>query len=360
MILPSTYGVALLLIVFSMLCWGSWANAFKMAGKWRFELFYYDYAVGVLILATIAALTFGSLGDSSLTFVDNMMVAGNRKIAYAFAAGVVFNLANMLLVAAIAVAGMALAFPVGIGLALVIGVVWNYALNPQGNPVLLGAGVLIVLGAIIVDAIAYRRHEAERTFEAAAAQVSGAGKKVGTTIFPKRKTGAKGIVLSLVSGVLMGSFYPLVQMAQEGDIGFGLGPYSSAFVFAIAVFLSTFVFNLYFLNLPIQGKAIAMTAYFKGTTRQHLLGIAGGIVWCAGAVASFAAATTPKTVQVGPAVSYAIGQGATMISALWGLLVWKEFAGASKNVRILLALMLILFLAGLTLVSIAPLYGPAL
>ena len=141
MILPTTYGIALLLIVFTMLCWGSWANTFKLAGKWRFELFYYDYAVGVLILATIAALTFGSMGDSSLTFVDNMMVAGNRKIAFGLAAGVVFNLANMLLVAAIAVAGMAVAFPVGIGLALVVGVVWNYLLNPQANPMLLGIGV---------------------------------------------------------------------------------------------------------------------------------------------------------------------------------------------------------------------------
>ena len=140
MILPSTYGVALLLIVFTMICWGSWANAFKLAGQWRFELFYYDYALGVLITATIAALTLGSLGDSSLAFADNLIVAGYRKIVYGLAAGIIFNLANMLLVAAIAVAGMAVAFPVGIGLALVVGVVWNYLLNPQGNPLLLSLG----------------------------------------------------------------------------------------------------------------------------------------------------------------------------------------------------------------------------
>ncbi len=358
MILPSTYGVALLLIVFTMLCWGSWANTFKLAGKWRFELFYYDYAVGVLIMATIAALTFGSMGDSSLTFVDNMMVAGNRKIAFGLAAGVIFNLANMLLVAAIAVAGMAVAFPVGIGLALVVGVVWNYILNPQANPILLAAGVAIVLAAIVVDAIAYQRHMVHKAIEAEAiaAQVSGTDKKVKRS--SKKKSGAKGIVLSLISGVLMGSFYPLVEIGKEGgDIGFGLGPYSIAFVFAIGVFISTFVFNLYFLNLPIQGKPIAMTAYFKGTAKQHILGIVGGLIWCAGTVANFAAASSPKEVQVGPAVSYAIGQGATMVSALWGLIVWKEFAGASKNVRLLLALMLILFVVGLALISIAPLYS---
>jgi len=355
MILPSTYGVALLLIVFTMLCWGSWANTFKLAGQWRFELFYYDYAVGVLIMATLAALTFGSMGDSSLTFVDNMMVAGNRKIAYGLAAGVVFNLANMLLVAAIAVAGMAVAFPVGIGVALVVGVVWNYFLNPQGNPVLLGVGVVIVVAAIIVDAVAYRLHALKTAQEAASAAAS--EKKVRKAS-SKKTSGAKGIVLSLICGVLMGSFYPLVEMGKEGgDVGFGLGPYAIAFVFAIGVFISTFVFNIYFLSLPVQGKPIAMTAYFRGTLRQHLLGIAGGLIWCAGAIANFAAASSPKEVQVGPAVSYAIGQGATMVSALWGLLVWKEFAGATPRVRMLLAIMLILFVAGLALISIAPLYA---
>ena len=356
MILPTTYGVALLLIVFTMLCWGSWANTFKLAGKWRFELFYYDYAVGVLIMATIAALTFGSMGDSSLTFVDNMMVAGNRKIAFGLAAGVVFNLANMLLVAAIAVAGLAVAFPVGIGLALVVGVVWNYFLNPQANPVLLGSGVAIVLAAIVVDAIAYQQHMAHKALEGEtiAAQTAPADRKIKR----KKKSGAKGIVLSLISGVLMGSFYPLVEIGKAGgDVGFGLGPYSIAFVFAIGVFISTFVFNLYFLNLPIQGKPIPMTAYFKGNAKQHLLGIVGGLIWCAGTIANFAAASSPKEVQVGPAVSYAIGQGATMVSALWGLIVWKEFAGARQNVRVLLALMLILFVAGLALISIAPLYS---
>jgi glucose uptake protein len=352
MILPSTYGVALLLTVFTMLCWGSWANTFKLAGQWRFELFYYDYAVGVLIMATIAALTFGSLGDSSLTFVDNLMVAGNRKILYGLAAGVIFNLANMLLVAAIAVAGMAVAFPVGIGVALIVGVIWNYILNPQGNPVFLGAGVAIVLAAILVDAFAYQLH-ASKT-----AKVASADKKTRKATVPKKKSSTKGIVLSLVCGVLMGSFYPLVEMGKEGgDIGFGLGPYSIAFVFAIGVFLSTFVFNLYFLNLPVQGKPIPMTAYFKGTLRQHLLGISGGLIWCAGAIANFCAASSPKEVQVGPAVSYAIGQGATMVSALWGLLVWKEFAGATLRVRVLLAVMLILFVTGLALISLAPLYA---
>jgi glucose uptake protein len=349
MLIPQTYAGALILIVLSMICWGSWANTFKLAGKWRFELFYYDYSLGVLLAAIIAAYTFGSMGDD-LSFSDNMIVAGKRNMAYALAGGVVFNLANMLLVAAISVAGLAVAFPIGIGLALVVGVVWNYFLNPQGNPILLTAGVVLVVGAIIVDALAYASHASGAKTKGPAA---GKGKH------PPKAGGAglKGIGLSLISGVLMGSFYPLVEMAKgTGMDAAGLGPYAVACMFAIGVFFSTFIFNLYFLNLPVQGEPLSMFTYFQGTLKQHALGIAGGLLWCMGAIANFTAASAPKSVEVGPAVSYAIVQGATIVSALRGQLVWKEFAGARPKVRMRLAVMLLLFIAGLVLVSIAPLY----
>ena len=336
MLLPQTYGAALSLIVLTMLCWGSWANTFKLAGKWRFELFYYDYSLGVLIAAAIYALTFGNLGHDGLAFSDDLMHSGSRQIFFGALGGVVFNLANMLLVAAISVAGLAVAFPVGIGLALVIGVIWNYALKPQGNPVLLFTGAAIVVGAIILDALAYR------ALEAGKAQAA-------------RKVTGKGIVLSLVSGVLMGSFFPLVEIGKAGERG--LGPYAIGFVFAVGVFLSTFVFNLFFMNMPVEGPPVAMSGYFKGTGRQHLLGIVGGMIWATGTIANFAAASSPESVQVGPAISYAIGQGATMVSALWGLLVWNEFAGAGPRVRLLVVIMLILFVSGLGLVSVAPLYA---
>ena len=340
MILPATYNGALLLIILSMICWGSWANTFKMAGKWRFELFYYDYSLGVLLAAIVAAYTFGSMGPD-LSFSDNLLITLRRNMAYAGAAGVVFNLANMLLVAAISVAGMAVAFPIAIGLALVIGVVWNYILNPQGNVLLLAIGVALVLGAIITDAWAYRAHA-----------------KKAPTQQKNVPRSPKGIFLSLISGLLMGSFYPLVEMAKGGGPdNAGLGPYAVAFLFAIGVFLSTFIFNLYFLNLPVQGQPLSMFSYFRGSLGQHVLGILGGVIWCIGAIANFAAASAPREVQVGPAISYAVGQGATMVSALWGLLVWKEFAGANGKVKLLLTLMLLLFLAGLITVSIAPLYS---
>jgi glucose uptake protein len=341
MILPVTYAAALLLTILSMICWGSWANAFKLARDWRFEIFYYDYSIGVLLTALVAAYTFGSLG-ADLPFADNLAFAGKRNMAYALAAGTVFNLANMLLVAAISVAGLAVAFPVGIGLALVVGVIWNYFLNPQGNPTLLASGVALVVAAIMADALAYTAHSRN--------QAPGEARR--------GRSGAKGIFLSLASGLLMGSFYPLVEMSKgRGLENGGLGPYAVAVLFSAAVFVSTLVFNLYFLRRPIEGKPLPMSTYFRGSRSQHVLGIVGGLVWCTGAIANFAAASAPKSVQVGPAISYAMGQGATMISALWGLLVWKEFRGASAGVKALLAVMLALFLAGLVLVSIAPLYA---
>ncbi|MBZ5724180.1 MAG: hypothetical protein LAP87_04220 [Acidobacteriia bacterium] len=345
MILPQTYAAALFLMILSMLCWGSWANTYKLAGKWRFELFYFDYAFGLLLAALLFAFTVGTLGYDGFTFTDDLMHAGKRQWMWGFMGGVVFNLANMLLVAAISVAGMAVAFPVAIGLALIIGVCLNYLIKPAGNPAFLFLGCGLILVAIVLDAMAYRilghiRHEAEAR----------AGKAVTT----RRPTPIKGIVLSLVSGLLMGLFFPLVEKGKEGDIG--LGPYAIAVVFALGVFLSTFVFNLFFMNLPVEGDPVEIHDYFTAEPKQHLLGWAGGAIWCTGGVAAFVAASAPEQVHIGPAISYAMGQGATLISALWGLLVWKEFHGAGGRVKALAGAMLILFAAGLTLVSLAPLY----
>ncbi|MBI3207618.1 MAG: hypothetical protein HYZ37_01800 [Candidatus Solibacter usitatus] len=337
MLIPTTYETALALAIVSMLCWGSWANTVKFAGKqWRFELLYFDYSIGVLLAAVIAAFTLGQQG-TELSFLDNMVVTGKRQLLYAVAGGIVFNLANILLVAAISIAGMSVAFPIGIGLALVIGVIWNFLISPQGNPVFLFSGVGLVLFAIILDSLAFKAHR-KNIAEAA-------GKRV--------KSPLKGIVVSLLSGVLMGSFYPIVELSKTGEIP--LGPYAIAFCFSIGVFFSTFVFNSYFMNLPVHGKPVDFRLYFQGTFLQHFLGVLGGILWCTGAISNFVAASAPKAVQVGPAISYALGQGATLVSALWGLLFWREFKNASGKVGMLITLMLLFFVAGLALIAIAPL-----
>lgn len=345
MILPHTYTAALLLMILSMVCWGSWANTFKLAGKWRFELFYFDYAFGVLVAALIFAYSAGSMGYDGFSFMDDLMNAGKRQWFYGFVGGVIFNLANMLLMAAISVAGMAVAFPVGIGLALVIGVILNYLVQPTGNPLLLFLGCGLILCAIVLDAMAYKQIGILRHEEQARA-----GK--AATLRPQSM---KGVFLALIAGGLMGVFYPLVARGQEGDVG--LGPYSILVVFAAGVFLSTFVFNLFFMNLPVEGEPVEVLQYFRGGSLwTHLLGWLGGAVWCAGAIASFVPASPKSDVHVGPATSYAMGQGATLISTLWGLLVWKEFRGADPRVRSLLALMLVLFACGLAMVSLAPIY----
>jgi glucose uptake protein len=338
-----------------MVCWGSWANTFKLAGRWRFELFYFDFAIGVMVAALLYAYTFGNLGFDGFLFTDDLMHTGRRQIFYGLAGGAVFNLANMLLVAAISLAGMAVAFPVGIGMALVIGVVWNYIIKPAGSPQLLFFGCAIIVGAIVVDALAYRGLAALK-FE----QLARAGKVKST-----RKTiSIKGVVLSIICGLLMGSFFPLVTMGRASDLGgtageAGMGPYAMGVIFAVGILLTTPVFNLFFMNLPVQGEPVEIPDYFRGSLKDHSLGLLGGIVWMTGGIANFVASSAPATVQVGPATSYAIGQGATMVSAIWGLFVWKEFAGADHRVKLLLLLMFVLFLCGLGLVAVAPRFPAA-
>jgi glucose uptake protein len=351
MVLPTTYVAALLLSIVSMILWGSWANTQKLAGKWRFELFYYDYSLGMILCAIIAAFTFGSLHNQDLTFADNLMIVSKHQMAYGIGAGMIFNLANMLLVAAIAVSGMAVAFPVAIGLALVIGVIWNYILNPQGDPVLLFGGALLVMIAIVVDGVAYSTFV--KTKEAEALKALSPDPRVKTKA-KKRGPGAlRGILLSVVSGLLMGAFYPLVEIAKGGEDG--LAPYGVSVLFGIGVLVSTLLYVPFFLNFPVDGEPINASAYLKGTLRQHLLGLFGGVIWMAGGICNFLASSAPSKLQVGPAVSYALGQGATMISALWGLLVWKEFKGSNERVKLLLIVMMVLFVSGLAMISMAPL-----
>ena len=365
MMIPGTYFAALLLTVISMLCWGSWANTIKLSGKWRFELFYFDYTFGVLACAVIAAFTFGSIESVpadmpgvAFSFVDNMSISGKTQMAWAAAGGVIFNIANLLLVAAISVAGLSVAFPVGIGVALITGVILNYIIKPAGNPALLFGGVAVVLLAIVVTALAHAAHAAGKTATEPAVAQTVAGARAVHRPGARRSAAPsplKGISLSLAAGLLMGLFYPLVEMSKKGDLG--LGPYAAAFCFAVGILLSTPVFNLFFMNLPVEGDPVSFRHYFLGTRRQHLLGIAGGMIWCLGTISNFVAASAPPSVHLGPAISYAIGQGATLVSTLWGLLVWKEFAGATPAVRVRLALMLILYVAGLAMLSLAPLYN---
>ena len=346
MVVPHSYVVALLMTILTMACWGSWANVVKLVKEWRFELLYYDYSLGILLTFALAGLTLGSMGSYGRTFWADLAATNGRNIAFGFLGGVVYCLSNILVVGAMAVAGLGVAFPIGVGLALVVGVIWNYCVNPQGNPVLLFLGVALVVAAIVLDGVAYRIHTMAK---AAASQ------EPGTENSGEKDKIRKGILLSVAGGLMMGMFFPLVEIGKTGPRG--MGPYAIGFVFAAGIFLSTFVFNAYFLRKPVQGGPLHFSDYFKGTVNEHFWGIVGGVVWAVGTLSSFVAASAPRALQVGPAISYALGQGSTMVGAFWGVVVWKEFAGSGILVKRLLILMFVLFVCGLTIVSIAPLYA---
>jgi glucose uptake protein len=345
MILPQTHAAILFLMTLSLLCWGSWANSYKLAGKWRYEIYYFDFAVGVVVAAFLYAFTVGNLGYDGFSFLDDLMHAGKRQWLYAFAGGLVFNLGNMILMSAISVAGMAMAFPVGIGVAIVVGTSLAYAAKSTGSPALLLGGCVLIAAAAGAAAMAYRYHAVLRHEELARA-----GKAAST----RRPNSIKGIVLALVSGLFMGSCLPLVENAREGDLG--LGPYAVAAVFAAGVFFSTFVFNVFLMNLPVEGEPVEIPEIFKSTAKQHLLGLAGGAVWCTGMVASLAAASAPAEAQVGAVEGCFLALGFPLIAALWGILVWKEFKEADLRVKALAVFMFLLFLGGLLLISQSPLH----
>lgn len=323
---PATYGIALLFMVLSMLCWGSWANTLKTCPGYRFQLFYWDYVVGLVLGALVWGVTMGSTGSHGLAFFPDLVHADAHHIWLALAGGAVFNVANLLLVAAIDIAGLAVAFPVGIGLALVVGAVSSYVIAPAGNPVLLFGGIVIVIVAIVLDAAAYRAREQQKSV---------------TT---------RGVVLSLVSGALMGSFYPFVSRAMTGQGS--AGPYATSFYFAVGVALCSLVANTLLMRKPLDGREpVSFGAYTQARPSWHLWGILGGVVWCTGAILNFVAS---REHIVGPAVSYSIGQGATMISAAWGVFIWHEFSTAPRKSKLLLTWMFIFFICGLIAIALAP------
>jgi glucose uptake protein len=344
MILPQTHAAVLFLMTLSLLCWGSWANSYKLAGKWRYELYYFDFAAGVVVAAFLYAFTVGNLGYDGFSFMDDVMHSGKRQWLYGLMGGVIFNLGNMILMSAISVAGMAVAFPMGIGVATIVGTILAYAGSSTGNPALMFLGCALIAGAVAAAALAYRFHAVLRHEELARA-----GKAAST----RRPSSIKGIVLALVGGLFMGSFFPLVDKATEGELG--LGPYAVAAVFAVGVFLSTFVFNVFLMNLPVEGEPLEVLDIFKSTPKQHLLGLAGGVVWCTGMVTSLAAASAPAAAQVGTVEGCFLAKGFPLIAALWGILAWKELKGADVRVKTLAVFMFLLFVCGLLLISQAPL-----
>jgi glucose uptake protein len=331
MFIVSSYPLAVVLCVVTMICWGSWANTMNLKPKtWPNPLFYWDYCLGIVLFMLLLGLTLGSSGTGGRSLAEDLGQADAGSLGSAFLGGVVFNLSNLLWVAAAAVAGMSVAFPVAVGLALVIGVIYNYISEPAGDPLLLFAGVGLVVVAIVVNAIAYQ------------------------TIPSKTKGDTrKGVILSVLAGIIMGFFYGFV--ADSISMNFAnpeagkLTPYSAVFVFSIGCYVSGYLWNTYFMYKPVEGRASTYTEYFhEKSIKVHLSGIIGGMIWAMGLAFSILSAE-----QAGPAISYGLGQGSTMVGAAWGVFVWKEFREAPKKTNLLLAIMFICFVAGLALITMA-------
>ena len=330
MFILENYSTAVFFCIITMLCWGSWANTQKLAAKsWRFELFYWDYVLGILILTLIFAFTLGSNGSAGRGFIEDVSQAGNDNLLSAVIGGIIFNAANILLVAAIAIAGMSVAFPVGIGIALVLGVIVNYIDAPQGNATMLFGGVALIAIAIILNARAYKKMSASNA-----------------------SPSTKGLVLSVVAGLLMGFFYRFVAKAMFSDFTIPeagkLSPYTAMVFFAIGILLSNFIFNTYIMKKPFVGAPVSFGQYFKGGFRNHFTGILGGIIWCVGM--SFSIIASGKA---GAAISYGLGQGATIVAAIWGIFIWKEFKDAPKGTSAILNVMLLLYVVGIALIIYA-------
>ena len=330
MFIVNSYSLAVICCIITMLCWGSWGNTQKMTDKsWRFELYYWDYALGILLFSLFLGFTLGSFGEEGRSFVSDLKQATPGNLLNCILGGIIFNASNILLTDSMALAGMAVAFPLGVGIALVLGVFVNYFTAPKGDPVILFTGVLLIVAAIICNGIAAAK--------ANKGESNGNNQK-------------KGIMLALAAGLLMAFFYRFVAAAmdlnnfEQPTVGM-LTPYSAFFVFSVGLFVSNLLFNSFIMKHPFSGTPIRFSEYRKGKPYNHLVGIFGGCIWALGTALSYIAAG-----KAGAAISYALGQGAPMIAAIWGVFVWKEFKGSSRSTHELLTLMFILFITGLGLI----------
>ena len=315
---PTTFTAAVVLMFVTMLCWGSWANTFSLCrGRYRFELFYWDYAIGVMIASLGMSILMGS---GSALFHGGMNCV---NLIWAILSGVVFNIGNVLLVAAISLTGMAVAFPVCISLALLIGVGVSWWIEPSVPGGWMLTGSVLILASMIMDAAAYRTIAAQRIFS------------------------MRGIVIAVIGGIFMGAFPPCLQKAFAGNTP--LDAYAASTMFAVGVLLCTLVINYPLMRFPIGGEMpVPMRDWFKAPKRFHVWGILGGTIWAVGGVLNFIAGD-----KVSMAVGYAFGAGGTLVAAAWGVFVWREFKNATGKAYMYLALMFLLFIVGIAIIGYA-------
>lgn len=327
MILVQNYGLAVFLCAVAMICWGSWQNTQNLIGKtWRFEHYYWDFSAGILLFSLLMAFTFGSIGNEGRSFIPDLQQADPKNLVSAAIGGVIWNIGTLLLVAAISIAGMSVAFPIGGGIGWTLGILINYTGKPEGNPIFLFSGTAFIILAILVSMQSYKKLASHQ-----------------------KKPTMKGILLSLAAGLCIAFFYRFVASSLATDFSPAdtgkISSYTAVVFFSIGALICTAILNPIFMSRPVQGEPVKMTEWFKASSRTHLLGMLGGAIWCLGNSVSFMSVGAAS-----PAISYGLSNSAPVVAALWGIFIWKEFKDAPKGTSLLLTLMFSFYLVGLVLI----------
>ena len=327
MVLVQNYALAVFLCALAMVCWGSWQNTQNLIGKqWRFELYYWDYSAGIVLFALLMAFTFGSFGNQGRSFLTDLAQADARYLLSSAVGGFIWNVGTLLLVASISIAGMSVAFPIGGGIGWTLGILINYLGKPEGNPLFLFGGTLVIIFAILVSMQSYRKLASHQ-----------------------KKTSFMGILLALLAGICIAFFYRFVALSLATDFtpeeAGKISSFTAVVFFSFGALLSTIMINPLFMARPVQGEPVKMSQWFKGSAKTHLLGILGGAIWCLGNSVSFMSVGAAS-----PAVSYGLSNAAPVVAALWGIFIWKEFKDAPKGTNLLLTLMFAFYLIGLVLI----------
>lgn len=327
MVLVQNYGLAVFLCALAMICWGSWQNTQNLIGKsWRFEHYYWDFSIGILLFAVIMAFTFGSIGTEGRSFLPDLLQADPKNLMSAALGGIIWNVGTLLLVAAISIAGMSVAFPIGGGIGWTLGILINYIGKPEGNPLFLFGGTAFIVLAIVMSMQSYKKLAANQ-----------------------KKPTVQGIVLAFLAGLCIAFFYRFVASSLATDFSPAdagkISSYTAVVFFSIGALICTAIVNPIFMAKPIQGEPVKMSGWYKASVKTHLLGMLGGAIWCLGNSVSFMSVGAAS-----PAISYGLSNSAPVVAALWGIFVWKEFKDAPKGTNILLYLMFICYLIGLALI----------
>lgn len=327
MVLVQNYTLAVILCAVAMICWGSWQNTQNLIGKsWRFEHYYWDFSIGIVLFALLMAFTFGSIGDEGRSFLPDIKQADPKSLLSAALGGIIWNMGTLLLVAAISVAGMSVAFPIGGGIGWTLGILINYIGRPEGNPMLLFTGTAFIIIAILLSMQSYRKLAQHQ-----------------------QKPTLKGLLLSFAAGLCIAFFYKFVAQSLATDFtpeeAGKISSYTAVVFFSLGALLCTVIFNPFFMARPVQGEPVKMDAWVKASSRTHLLGMLGGAIWCLGNSVSFMSVGAAS-----PAISYGLSNSAPVVAAIWGIFVWKEFKDAPKGTTLLLSLMFVCYLVGLVLI----------